>query len=155
MDVAKAAMQAIQHVAVGGTKAAATKPAATMQQAAPETHASSPRMAATREGGGAQQVWSHPHRNSHTTNPSPVCTIGKVFQAAQAHWLSACLHVMLDLHVADVLCKGAAGGDQAPAGADSSAADGPQQQQGMHIDQVRVLRLTAGLVHHSTFGTRC
>jgi hypothetical protein len=65
-----------------------------------------------------------------------------VFQAAQAHWLSACLHVMLDLHVADVLCK-ADGADQAPAGADSSsaAANGSSQQQGMHIDQVRLLLL--------------
>lgn len=96
-------------------------------------------MAATRKGG----VRSHPHPNSHTTNPSaPLCATGKVFQAAQAHWLTVCLHVMLDLHVADVLCKGAAGGDQAPTGADST--NGPQQQQGMHIDQVRVLQLTAG-----------
>jgi hypothetical protein len=42
-----------------------------------------------------------------------------VFGAVQAHWLTACLHVMLELHVADVLLQHT------------------DSQQGMHIDEVR------------------
>jgi hypothetical protein len=44
-----------------------------------------------------------------------------VFKAVQAHWLSACMHVMLELRVADALVKG-------------SSTTG---QQGMHVDEVR------------------
>ena len=47
---------------------------------------------------------------------------GKVFMAVQAHWLSACLGVMLELRVADVLLSG-------------TKTNG-KQQQAMHIDEV-------------------
>lgn len=52
-----------------------------------------------------------------------VVPAGKVFKAVQAHWLSACMGVMLELHVADVLLGG-------------TKTNG-KHQQGMHIDEVR------------------
>jgi hypothetical protein len=58
---------------------------------------------------------------------------GKVFAAVQAHWLSACMHVMLELHVADVLVQHSSTAE-APAGPNSKSAAAAQQ--GMHIDDV-------------------
>ena len=69
---------------------------------------------------------SRPHPNHIILPlPPPWCPpppyAGKVFKAVQAHWLSACMHVMLELRVADALVKG-------------SSTTG---QQGMHVDEVR------------------
>lgn len=74
------------------------------------------------------------------------CVAGKVFQAAQAHWLSACLHVMLELRVADVLMRHTdsaappAGPSPGAAAADKTGSDA---QQGMHVDEVRLTGLVA------------
>lgn len=77
-----------------------------------------------------------PSTSKHLTfvSPTGVSLAGKVFAAVQAHWLSACMHVMLELHVADVLVQysGTAEAPAGPTGSQPAAA----AQQGMHIDEV-------------------
>jgi hypothetical protein len=57
------------------------------------------------------------------------------------------MHVMLELHVADVLVQHS-GTAEAPAGPNSEPAAAAQQ--GMHIDQVglRALGSSMGILHH-------
>jgi hypothetical protein len=95
------------------------------------------------------------HHAHPPTHPPPAA----VFKAAQAHWLSACLHVMLELKVADVLVQHAAAAPsphaaapaQAPAGR-AATATGSSNNAGMHVDEVTALlpRRTPTHAHTST-----